>query len=222
VRTVGISDLVASPCPRKGLGAILALLTIGMLSLLTGCGSSTSNTPIASSSEDQLLTSADFSQQPPGSVERTFLEYWSSLQYRSWSSAAAYYDPRFRDSVGTASVIGAKKLNSSVYPLTKPEITRVKDENNDATIFYTLSLPEGTKELDSISWRNHDGNWQIVFDSRLDAELGQFATNKVEVEENGTLPTGATPASPNALRAGKEAERLQADFVQKELSGSAP
>jgi hypothetical protein len=168
------------------------------------------------------LTSADISKYPPGSVQRAFLSFWSNLQYRSWADAAAYYDPSFRNFIGTASIIGAKKYNFSAYPVTKPEITRVNRSPDRATIYYTLVLAEGTKELDSITWRKQDGNWQIIYDSRLDSELGQVAASQAEVEKTGSPPTSASAESPEAVRAGKEAEQRQAQFLQQELNEKAP
>jgi len=202
---------------------VLGLLTIAMVASLAGCGSSSTPVrPPSSSAEDQLLTATEIRKQPAGSVERSFLSYWSDLQYRSWAEAAAYYDPRFRAFVGTADVIAAKKLNSSLYALVKPEIARVDTKGGDATIYYALTLPEGIRELDSITWHKDGGAWQIIYDSRLDAELGQLKTNEVEIKKSGTLPTGATPASPEAIRAGKQAEQKQARFLQEELKTTSP
>jgi hypothetical protein len=118
-------------------------------------------------------------------------------------------------------VIGAKKLNASTYPVVTPEITRVRDGGGEATVYYTLGLPDGTKELDSVNWRKDGGSWQILYDSRLDSELGQFAQTRAEVETNGSLPTDASaPPSAAALRAAKAAEGAQARFQQEELKRS--
>jgi hypothetical protein len=190
--------------------------------LAVGCGSSSTSAPAPSSSTDNLLSGEEISKEPSGSVERSFLGYWSSLQFRSWADAAAYYDPGFRDYIGTASVIGAKKVSSSVYPLVKPKIERLSSDGANTTIFYTLLLPDGTKELNSITWRKNGGNWQIVYDSRLDTELGQLATNQAEVKKTGALPSGTGPASPEAVRAGKAAEQEQARFLEEELNTNAP
>jgi hypothetical protein len=191
------------------------------MTFVAGCGSASTSAPTPTGT-DNLLTAAEISKRPAGSVERSFLSYWSSLQYRSWADAAAYYDPRFREFIGTAAVIGAKKVNSSVYPVLKPEIARVDERSGETTIFYNLQLPDGSKELDSITWQKNGGNWQIIYDSRLDSELGQLATNRAEVKKTGALPTGSGPASPEAVRAGRSAEEEQARFLEEELKISAP
>jgi hypothetical protein len=188
-----------------------------------GCGSTSSNPPAQTGGPSTLLNASDLSEYPRGSVKLAFFDYWSSLQYRSWADAAAYYDPHFRDFVGTANIIGAKKANSSAYPLLKPEISRVASRSGSTTINYTLLTPEGITELDSMTWRDRGGNWQIIYDSRLDAELGQDASRRAEIEKTGVPPTGgSTPESPEAARAGEDAEELQARFLQEELQTSAP
>jgi hypothetical protein len=177
---------------------------------VASCGSS-SPTPSAAAAAKALLKEREFDRYPRGSVERTFLEYWSDLQFQSWADAAAYYDPGFRDFVGTAAVIGAKKVNGSAYPLLRPHIVRVDTDDGDSTVYYTVKLADSSKELHSITWIEDDGNWQIVHDSRLDAELNQFAQNRVE----GAVPTEAPHVpSPEAARAGQAASQLQARFLE--------
>jgi hypothetical protein len=192
--------------------------------VLSACGSSSSTAgPASAPLQSALLETSDLARYPKGSVERTFFEYWSDLQYRSWANVARYYDRSFRDFVGTATLIGAKKLNGSSYPLLQPTIERVRANDGVTTIYYTLRLEDGTNELDSISWKRDDGAWQIIYDSRLDSELSQLASNRVELEAHGSLPTGVSAQpSPQAAKAGEAAAQSQARFLQQELSISAP
>lgn len=166
---------------------------------------------------DNLVSQSEVQRQPPGSVQQTFLEFWSDLQYQAWAEVAAYYEPDFRQAVGTAAIIGGKKINAPSYPQLKPEIVRVRDRGDFATINYSLRFIDGSKELASVTWRKLDGNWQIVYDSRLDPELRQYAENRVEIEENGVLPTDFADASPAARRAGEAAARRQAQFAEQAL-----
>jgi hypothetical protein len=84
-------------------------------------------------------------------------------------------------------------------------------------------MQDGTKELASTTWREVDGNWQLIYDSRLDGELNQFARNKVSIEETGALPTDSsvTPST-RATRNGNKAAGLQAEFLEGELKTEAP
>jgi hypothetical protein len=181
---------------------------------ISACGDSSAATERA---PNNLVSQAEIHRQQPDSVERTFLEYWSDLQYQSWAEVAAYYDPAFRKSVGTAAIIGGKKINGSSYPQLKPAIVKVRDKSDFTTINYSLVFIDGSKELASVTWRRDGGSWQLVYDSRLDAELKQFAENQVELEQNGALPTEASAASPAAVRAGAIAAQAQARFVQQAL-----
>lgn len=181
---------------------------------ISACGSSSSTEERV---PNNLVSRAEVDKQPADSVERAFLEYWSDLQYQSWAEVAAYYDPAFRDAVGTAAIIGGKKINGSSYPQLKPAIVRVRDKGAFTTINYSLVFIDGTKELASVTWRKDGGSWQLIYDSRLDAELKQYAENRVELEQNGTLPTDASAASPEAVKAGAVAAQAQARFIQQAL-----
>lgn len=161
---------------------------------------------------------------PPRSVERAFIEYWSDLQFQAWAGVVSYFDPTFREFVGTADIIAGKKLNASSYPELKPEEVEVRDgPESTTTVYYSLRFLDGTKELDSTTWRKVDGNWQIIYESRLDAELSQHAANEAEIGLNGVLPTDPNQTlSPAATRADNAAGQLQARFLQQELSLNGP
>jgi len=200
------------------LWAPLALVAVSILAFgLAACGSSNDPPTPSATAPNNVVSQSEADEQPAGSVERVFLEYWSDLQYQSWAEVAAYYDPAFRDSVGTAAIIGGKKVNGASYPQLKPEIVRVRDNGDFTTINYSLRFIDGTRELASVTWRKDGGSWQLVYDSRLDAELRQFAENRVETELNGILPTDPADVSPEAARAGGAAAQAQARFVERAL-----
>lgn len=202
--------------------AAIALLLAFLIAVAgSACGSS-DDEPAATAAPNNLVSQAEADKHPAGSVEHAFLEYWSALQFQSWAEVVAFYDPSFQDFVGTASIIGGKRLNSSSYPQLKPAITVVTRDHSLTTIKYKLQFIDGTKELASITWRKLDGNWRIVYDSRLDAELNQFAQNQVEIEQNGALPTEADQVSPDATRAGNAGAQKQARFLQQELDLTNP
>ena len=181
---------------------------------ISSCGDSSPETERA---PNNLISRSEVDKAGADSTERAFLEYWSDLQYQSWAEVASYYEPAFRDSVGTAAIIGGKKINASSYPQLKPTIVKVRDNGDFTTINYSLVFIDGSKELASVTWRQDGGSWQLVYDSRLDAELKQYAENRVELEQNGTLPTDAGSVSPEALKAGAVAAQAQARFIQETL-----
>lgn len=190
---------------------------------ISACGT-TDAAPDPAASVDNVLAPAEMSDYPAGSVERTFLRFWSALQFQSWAEAAAYYDPRFREFVGTAQVISAKKQNGSSFPALKPAIVSVtKGPRGEKTVHYSLRFSDGSTEQASMTWRQVGDSWQIIYDSRLDAELAQLAQNRVEIKRTGALPTDASqPLSPKATRAASAASQLQAKFLQQELKAERP
>jgi hypothetical protein len=203
---------------RPAAGA--AILSI-LLLVVAGCGGGSDSNPPTEARN--LLTTKEIQKYPADSAERAFLSFWSDLQYQSWAEAAAYYSPAFREFVGTAKVIGAKKVDASIFPLIKPTIVGSTEDGDVTTIRYSTVLPEGTTELGSTSWRKEDGNWAMIYDSRLDPELNQFARNQVEIEENGAVSSDASKGpSPAAGQAGVEASHLQAEFLEEALRKKSP
>jgi hypothetical protein len=198
------------------------LTALAVAATVSACGTSASG-PSTTLAPSNLVDHAELVKYPDGSVDRTFLEYWSNLQFHSWADVAAYYDPSFRDFIGTTKVINAKKVGATFYPFLKPEIIRVSSSRGVTTVYYSVRLEDGSKELASISWRKVGGNWQIVYDSRLDAELGQLAQEKTQLTEPGTGTAESTqPVSKEALRASKEAAQLQSQFLEHELQINHP
>jgi hypothetical protein len=201
----------ALPYRRKaiaiGAGLLLALA-------LVSCGRSSPGPP-ANTAPSNVLRPAELTRYEEGSVERTFLEYWSDLQFQAWADVAAYYDPRFRDFIGTAALIDAKKVGATFYPSLKPTIERVTDGQEEASVYYSLRREDGTKELASTTWRRSDGGWRMIHDSRLDAELNQAAQERVQLTAGGGEAGSTAEGSPEALRAGKAASRLQSLFLEE-------
>jgi hypothetical protein len=198
------------------------LLFIVLTLALSACGSSEEG-PAAHVRQNDLVAQGSIKHYPQGSVERTFLEYWSDLQYNSWADVAAYYDPEFRDFIGTAELISAKKTGASVYPYLQPDIQSTQTADGLTSIDYTLTMEDGTTELASTTWRKNNGNWQLVFDSRLDGELAAVAQERVGLGEGDREGvTTELPPSGKALRAGKAAARLQAEFVAEKLGSEKP
>jgi hypothetical protein len=200
------------------------LAVVGVMAILavaSGCGNA-SEGPATAAPPGNLVSSSEVDAMPAGGVKQAFLEYWSALQFQAWAEATSFYSEAFRDSIGVAAIIGAKKLNAPSYPQLKPALESVADRGGLTTIKYSLRLVDGTRELSSVAWRKEEGNWQIVYDSRLDAELSQLAQNKVELARAGVLPTDISQVSPAARRAGEKAAQAQARFVERELSLTSP
>lgn len=198
--------------PGLRLGALVVAAAV--IISVSACGNAAEG-PSPSDAPSNLVSRSEVDRAKGGSVEQALLEYWSALQYQAWAEVASYYDKSLRGLIGTASIIGAKKLNAPSYPLLKPSIVEVTSRDDLSTIKYSLRLADGTRELSSVTWREVDGSWQIVYDSRLDTELTQFEENQVEISRTGVLPTEISEISPDAVRAGGKGAQKQARFLQE-------
>lgn len=220
MRTGGVFQRISrSALRRAALASVSALIVAATVS---ACGTSETGPP-SGVAPNNTISHSELAKYPDGSVDRTFLEFWSNLQFRSWADVAAYYDPSFRDFVGTANVISAKKAGAASYTVLKPAIVRTSSGQGVTTVYYEVTLEDGTKELASTTWRKVGGNWQIVYDSRMDAELAQVAQEKAQLAEaDASNPSAEQPLSKKATRAGKAAAQIQARFLQQELQLNRP
>src|SRR5215204_6874896 len=100
-RRMGMRKSPGRGLPRARRAVVAVLMVLISALTLSACGSSDSDPSPSAASEASLLGPSDFEKYPEDSVERDLLEYWSNLQFRSWADVATYYDPRFRDFVGT-------------------------------------------------------------------------------------------------------------------------
>jgi hypothetical protein len=185
---------------------------------ISSCGSTSST----EAPPTQLIKQSELSHYKKGGVERVFLNYWSSLQFQDWPEVATYYDPKLRNFIGTATLIGAKKLNALSFPQLKPRIVKVNSTANNASVYYTLSLPDGTTEFNSALWRHGRGTWHLIYDSRLDSELSQLAQSRVELDKTGQAPVVSSTPSPQASRAANAAAQRQARFLQQQFKLTPP
>jgi hypothetical protein len=197
------------------LGAVLASLAFA------ACGNAT-DSPSGTDAPNNLITRAEVDKAGRGSVDQAFLEYWSALQFQAWTEAVSYFDPSFRRFVGSAAIVSAKKLNGATYPNLKPKIVGITSHGGLTTLRYYVWLPEGAKELAAATWRKVGGNWQMIDESRLNAELNQFGVNEVEIKRTGTLPTDVSEISPAAAQAGYELSQRPAQFIGQQLDREGP
>jgi adenine-specific DNA methylase len=208
--------------PALRRAALASVAALAVAATVSACGTS-STSSISTLAPHNTIDHAELVKYPSGSVDRTFFEYWSNLQFHSWADVAAYYDPSFRDYIGTATLINAKKVGASSYPALKPELVRTNSGQGVTTVYYTVTMEDGTKELASMTWRKVGGSWQIIYDSRMDAELSQVAQEKVQLAEAGSTPPSAEqPVSTKALSAARAAAQLQARFLQQKLNLKTP
>jgi hypothetical protein len=215
VRVDGVPSNRFLPAPWRPAALALAVALAAAFAV-SGCGN-TDAAPDPAASSNNVLSTAQLSRYPAGSPQQAFLAYWSALQFQAWPEVASYYDPRLRALVGTASLIGAKKQNTSTFPDLKPAIVSVDTGGDgDKTIHFTLKFADGSTEQTSTTWRLEGGNWQLIYDSRLDGELAQFAQSRAETEQNGAVRTDESQPEPAAAtREADVASHLQAEFLQE-------
>lgn len=157
------------------------------------------------------ITEADLSEFPPTSAEHAFVEFWSNAQFQSWDSVASVYDGGLARYIGYDRLVEALKTQATLYRATKPSITRVARDNTATEILYTAENQGNPVSL-SMRWRRIDGDWRIEYDPLLDLGLRAEAEARVQA----TIDPRALNLSPEALKAGAEAARLQSEYLKRD------
>jgi hypothetical protein len=160
-----------------------------------------------------MLRTADLKRATSGSAERSFLNFWSNVQYRAWSAALSQYEPTLATSVGVSNIIEALKTQNSYFQTVKPVLKGTVRVGDEAIVRY--AIPDSTGHLfrTSMSWRRSGGTWKIHYDPQLDSMLQTEETARVQ---NSIDPNAAQP-SKKALRAGADAARLQSFYLQSQF-----
>ena len=199
--------------------AATAGMVAGVAAVLAACGGSASQTT-GSNPDDVLksnpavkrvlVTPAQISRYPAGSVQRAFFEYWSTLQFQSWLEAVDFYTPGLRRTIGTARLVEGLKVGAPFFRGTRPLLIFVTRRGGQAIVRYVIRDPTFGVVPRSISFRRVRGRWEIVFDSALDALLQTSA--RTEAQAEGTAARAAS-------RAGAVAGRLQSAFLAENDPG---
>lgn len=195
------------------------LLLVGTAALLAGCsnGGSVSSESIAPP-PPELLKTTELKSAPSGSAERSFLNFWSNVQYRAWSAAVAQYEPSLAASVGVSNIVEALKTQSSYFQTVRPILKGTVRVGDEAIVRYAIPDSTGHLFATSMSWRRSGDTWRIHYDPQLDGML--------QTEESARVQSSIDPNAPRpakqALRAGADAARLQSFYLQSQLSRRQP
>jgi hypothetical protein len=190
------------------------IATAGALAVaLAGCdGGADDSIPesIVANVEARVISGREVARTRPGSPERAFLRFWSSLQYASWLHAVSFFRPALVDAIGAARLIGTLSAHKEYFRLVKPAVRGHVTVSGDYAVRYLVPAVAGREPIPlSITWRRGDGRWQIHHMPQLDDMLRSFEQVRVQTEVD---PLAATP-SRRALRAAAAAAGLQARYL---------
>jgi hypothetical protein len=200
------------------------LLCASMAMLLAGCSGGAQkaqaqrlgNLSILSATaplEDRLIKRSEVDSASDTNGVRTFLEFWSLLQYRAWDQALATFVPGLRETIGPALLTGALAGDVLVWQATKPQIVSTAVTNGTALIRFVAR-----DELDhllpsSISLQKVEGVWRVVYFSLLDAALQR----SVQLREQAAIDPLATKPAAEAVRQGDAAGSLQSAYLERQI-----
>lgn len=158
----------------------------------------------------RLVSSSDLRGARPGTVQRAFYDYWSSLENEEWTIALDYYPLETQRLLKPSSLISALRYEAQSLPV-KPLIRGVRNARADQTsVRYLLRRGDGTLRPTSMIWVKRDGRWYIRYSSTLD---DSYASAAQQLAQSASDPNGAAP-SKQALAAAARASRAQASALR--------
>lgn len=158
----------------------------------------------------RLVSSSDLRGARPGTVQRAFYDYWSSLENEEWTIALDYYPLETQRLLKPPSLISALRYEAQSLPV-KPLIRGVRNARADQTsVRYLLRRGDGTLRPTSMIWVKRDGRWYIRYSSTLD---DSYASAARQLAQSASDPNGAAP-SKQALAAAARASRAQASALR--------
>jgi hypothetical protein len=203
-----------------------AVLATAFALTLTGCGSSTRQTPDAVQSSSITadvrapskteITGADLNRIKDDTAPRAFLEFWSDLQWQDWVGAVDRYSPGLQRVVGARNLLEALKSQAGVYRGAKPSVRKASQRRGFTVVRFAFADESGNRRLSSTIWRREAGRWRLVFDGLLDDALRSWAQNRTQ---QLTSPDAAKPTK-QALKAGIDASELQGRYLPFILHGT--
>jgi len=157
-----------------------------------------------------LVSAKDIAATKEDAPERTLLRFWSDAQWRAWSQAVGWYEASMRDYIGTGQIVEALKSQAAFYRASKPDIFSVTRTDDRAVVRYTTTDSARNLSEHSMVFQRVGRQWQIFFDSYLDTGLRTAAQS---AEQLKVAPLARKP-SPQAIRTGDAASRIQSGYLQ--------
>ncbi len=168
-----------------------------------------------------LVSHAEIEKERVGSVRRSFLSFWATLQFQAWDEAENYFADGLRAAIGTQLLADSLEAQAVTFRTSKPIIRGVTTSRGRAVIHFIANDSEGNPVPLSISWtRVAGGRWRVVYFPTLNGALSFAAQERRRMEVS---PLSKSPP-PDAVKAGYDAAHLQSRYLarlQAALSSNA-
>jgi hypothetical protein len=161
----------------------------------------------------RLVKQSEIAAAPDSAAQRTFLRFWSTLQFGAWDQAEQFFQPGLRNAVGAATLAEALGQYLLIWQGTKPRLVTARVTGAIATITFLARDEKDHVIPASISFQRKSGAWLVSFFSLLDPALQRAVQlrTQAQVEPLGTKP------SAEAVRQGNAAASLQSLYLERQL-----
>ena len=211
---------------RPSLSGAALCVALAAVAFVVGCGGGHSAEPLGRESiasevklrRQQLVSREAIERARAGSIDRSFLAYWRSVQLADVARAANAYEAGLRKAIGVDLIARAVRDVSATYRTQVPRVDEVEVRGAAGTVRYFAWTPEsgGAAVALSMRWRRTGAGWRIRHSSALDGELRRAAQQRVQ----DRLEPDAQVLDPRAVRAGERAANLQARYLARVRSAN--
>jgi hypothetical protein len=205
-----------------------AAMALACAAIVAGCGTSSQNrearqleaggvlsrtTPVG----ERLVAPSEISAASDRYGVRTFLHFWSLLQYGAVDRAELLFAPDLRHLVGAELLGQALASNLLIWQGTKPRIVAANGSATSVTIMFQARDETDKLLPGSITLRGGEGRWQIAYFSLLDFALQRA----VQLRVQANIEPLATKPNPEAVRQGDAASAIQSTYLERLLRTEA-
>jgi hypothetical protein len=162
---------------------------------------------------ERLIKQSEIQSAPDSAAQRTFLRFWSTLQFGAWDQAEQFFQPGLRNTIGVAVLAQGLAQDSLIWQATKPRILTAQVTGQTAAITFLARDEKDNVAPASISFTRTHGIWLVSFFSPLDGALQRAVQLRLQAQLE---PLGTKPSA-EAVRQGSAAAALQSTYLEHQL-----
>jgi hypothetical protein len=158
-----------------------------------------------------VITPRQIDAHPPGSARRAFLRLWYALQYQSRTEVLESYHPGLVELIGADRMIEALKAQARYFRSVRPRLVDGRVRADGTILYYVVRDLRGRQTPRSIVFARAARRWRIRYDPYLDEALRDSVQSSTQM----TIDPASGRLSPQAIKAGFEAGRLQSRYLRR-------
>lgn len=205
----------ANVCFPMGSSKIHAVVIplVAVMSLVGCDGKTTKQTP----AEEALVAKSEVTRARVDSPVGTALQLWKAVQVGDVPSAAAFYHPKVRQTIGFGTIVGVLGQQRVSLAVLHPRIMSVQRTPLGVQVVVGARSGGSGVGIQSFLLRRDPEGWRVAYDTLLGDGLSSYVESQVQ---SRVAPRSSSP-SPIAQRAAQQARIAYQTLFLKTLPSDA-